>query len=316
MLYNSNMKTKHMLGTLGAMMLCVSVFAQTDTAAGKPTIIDGKRMKITIETKMKKDQDGTSKIIIDGDTTILDEGDPNSNASPEIITREEKIIVKDYKKSDAGKNQMSWFNFDLGFNFLASGNSLDMPEPYKDLELENGKGCNFNLRIYEQSIDLIHKHLFLVYGAGLDWNNYRFKNNVDLLKDSATLSYTLNTARDYNKNKLVSTYLTVPVMLKVRFKENKDGDAFQIAAGPQFGYLINSHIKQKWEEDGDHKQKVRGDYNLNEFRIGYSLYFGYKNIMFYARYYPTPTFKSQQGPDVNTVSLGLSFGGGNNNQNL
>lgn len=307
------MKTIITISTLIALALFNVAMAQTDSIEKKPMVIDGKKMKITIETKVLKDDKNNSTIIIDSDTTIVETDqiimDENNKGK---IVKEERIIIKD--QDDAyEKNKMNWFNFDLGFNFLAGSNGLDMPDGYKDLELDNGKGCNFNLRVYEQSIDLIEKHLYLVYGAGIEWNNYRFKNNVDLMKDSAVLTYSVNNSIDYKKNKLVSVYLTAPVMIKYRFKENKDGDAFTIAAGPQFGYLINSHTKQKWEKDGDHKQKIHGDYNLNEFRIGYSLYFGYKNIMFYTRYYPDSAFKSGQGPDVNTVSVGIAFGGNSNN---
>jgi len=301
------MKTIITISTLIALALFNVAMAQTDSTEKKPMVIDGKKMKITIETKVLKDENHRSKVIIDGDTTFLD-GDDDDLDGKKIV--KEEISIKD-KNDSYEKNKMNWFNFDLGFNFLAGSNGLDMPDPYRDLELDNGKGANFNLRIYEQSIDLIERHLYLVYGAGIEWNNYRFKNNVDLMKDSAVLTYSVNNSIDYKKNKLVSVYLTAPVMIKYRFKENKDGDAFTIAAGPQFGYLINSHTKQKWEKDGDHKQKIHGDYNLSEFRIGYSLYFGYKNIMFYTRYYPDSAFKSGQGPDVNTVSVGIAFGGSN-----
>lgn len=302
------MKTIITISTLIALALFNVAMAQTDSTEKKPMVIDGKKMKITIETKVLKDENHRSKIIMDGDTTFLDGDDDDLDGKK--IVKEEKISIKD-KNDSYEKNKMNWFNFDLGFNFLAGSNGLDMPDGYKELDLDNGKGANFNLRIYEQSIDLIERHLYLVYGAGIEWNNYRFKNNVDLMKDSAVLTYSLNNSIDYKKNKLVSVYLTAPVMIKYRFKENKDGDAFTIAAGPQFGYLINSHTKQKWEKDGDHKQKIHGDFNLSEFRIGYSLYFGYKNIMFYTRYYPDSAFKSGQGPDVSTVSVGIAFGGSN-----
>ncbi len=332
------MKTIIIYMTAAMLLLAQGVKAQnTDSSeAKKPLVIDGKKIRITIDTKTKDNQTKETKIIEGDDTIIIDaeeridhidEADQDAMEKEDMIVEEEKIIededgrkkvIKkhtkvvriddcDDKKND--RNPAEWFNFDLGFNFLANNGSLDMPEKYKDLELENGKGCNFNLRIYEQSIGLVPNHLYLMYGVGLDWNNYRFRNSVDLFKDSSALTYVINPNIDYKKNKLVSTYVTIPVLLKIKFNEDKKGNAFSMAFGPQFGYLINSHTKQKWEKDGDHKQKTRGDFNLEEFRMGYGLYIGYDNVNLYARYYPNSAFKSEQGPDVNTVSLGLAFGG-------
>ena len=310
--------------TLAALLLANLIQAQTDSVnEKKPMIIDGKKIRITIDTKDKEHQTKTSKLIYNGDTTILESEEPITKSEGDEekkVIREEKIVIKEKKKTkpkrdsdddkDESKNPSNWFSMDYGFNFLTSNGTLDMPEAYKDLELDNGKGCNFNLRIYEQSISIVPKHMYLVYGVGMDWNNYRFKSNVDLQKDSNVLSYIINNNNDYRKNKLVSTYLTAPVMLKFKFNENKRGEAFKIAVGPQFGYLLNSHTKQKWENDGEkHKQKIRGDYNFDEFRIGYAVYMGYGDIDFYARYYPESAFKENKGPDVNTVCIGLSFGG-------
>lgn len=304
--------------TLLAMLLSNVIIAQTtdSTLEKKPMVIDGKKIRITIDTKDKSEETKDSKIIIGDDTMVIDDG----KEKPKVAKEEEiKIIKKEKKKTytrriddedkESRKNPSNWFHMDFGFNFLASNGTLDMPDNYKDLELENGKGCNFNLKIYEQSINLVKERLYLVYGVGIDWNNYRFKNNVDLYKDSIPLAYSINKGIDYKKNKLVSTYLTAPLMLKFKFKEDKRGKAFKIAAGPQFGYLLNSHTKQKWDKEGDQKKKTSGDYNLTEFRIGYSVYLGYNDINFYARYYPDSAFKEDKGPDVNTVCLGITIGG-------
>jgi len=286
-----------------ALLLSFCIQAQNDSnKSHKPMILDGKKFRITIDTKEKSEESKTSKFIIDGDTTIIDDGEKDDN---ERLGNTGKGSSED--KEDK-KNPREWFRSDFGFNFFVHNGTLDMPEAYKDLELENGKGCNFNLRVYEQSVRLIKSNLFLVYGVGIDWNNYRFKNNIDLIKDSTPLAYSFSQT-DYTKNKLVSTYLTVPLMLKVRFKENSKGDAFQFALGPQFGYLLNTHLKQKWRKDGRQDRRVDGDFNLEEFRIGYGVYLGYKDIDFYIRYFPESAFKSGKGPNVNTVSMGLAFGG-------
>jgi hypothetical protein len=311
------MRTFQLIGAIGALLCGTFAIAQTaDSTNQKTKVIEGKKMRVTIKTEKLQNADGSkSQIIVDQDTMFIDDVEAMADSLADVTEKivEEKIIINDdcadnhdkpYVKS---RNNSEWFNCDFGFNFLVSNGQLDMPDPYKDLELDNGKGCNFNLRVFEQSLGIVKDRLYLVYGVGVDWNNYRFKNNIDLLPDSTPLAYKFSN-EDYKKNKLVSTYVTVPLMLKVNLFTDKDGDAFEIAAGPQFGYLIDSHLKQKWDNDGKQKRKVNGDFNLNEFRIGYSLYFGYKDIDFYVRYFPDSAFKKGKGPDANTMAFGLALG--------
>lgn len=294
--------------TIVTMLLAVSIaFAQTDsTKTKKPKTINGKKIKITINPK-EKDGENNTEIIINDDTMKIGYVPDKDNEKYHKEHKKPKSHHKHDKDEQKIKNR--WMNFDWGFNFLEYNGTLDMPENYKVLDLDNGKGCEFNLRIFEQEIKLVKNNVSLIYGAGVDWNNYRFKNNVDLMKDTSILTYTINNNINYKKNKLVSTYLTVPVMLKFKFGKSKRKDSFKIAIGPQFGYLLSSYQKKKWESNGKQKTKVKGDYNLDELRIGYSLYLGSKDVNFYFRYFPESTFKKDQGPDVNTICAGLVFGG-------
>ncbi|NUM31129.1 MAG: PorT family protein [Bacteroidetes bacterium] len=282
--------------------------AQTDSSKSKkPVIINGKKIKITIDTKESKENQDNTEIIINEDTLKI--GHIPDKKVPEKPKNFEKKHKQHKEEKSVSRVKSHWFNFDWGFNFLEYNKTLDMPENYKDLDLENGKGCEFNVRIFEQEIK-VAKSLSFIYGVGVDWNNYRFKNNVDLFRDSAVLKYEINQNINYKKNKLVSTYLTVPVLVKFKFgNSKKKKDVFKIAVGPQFGYLIGSHQKKKWEENGKQKTKVKGDYNLDELRIGYSMYLGSGDINFYFRYFPEPTFKKDKGPDVNTICAGIVFGG-------
>lgn len=282
-------------------------FAQTDTSKSKkPVIINGKKIKITIDTKEGNGNRENTEIIINEDTLKIGYEPDNNPPKKSKDTNKKHKHHKDSKSTARVKSH--WLNFDWGFNFLEYNGTLDMPENYKDLDLENGKGCEFNLRIFEQEVK-VAKSFSFIYGVGVDWNNYRFKNNVDLYRDSSVLKYTINQNIDYKKNKLVSTYLTVPLLLKYKIGKAKGKDIFKIAVGPQFGYLIGSHQKRKWEENGKQKTKVKGDYNFDELRIGYSLYMGSGDINFYFRYFPESAFKKDKGPDVNTICAGIVFGG-------
>ena len=104
----------------------------------------------------------------------------------------------------------------------------------------------------------------------------------------------------------MTQYLTVPVLLD--FELGRGDDGVKLAFGPNFGYLIGSHQKLKWEDDGKNKVKVRDDFNLEQFRMGYEVQFGYGSFTLYGRYFPQSIFKANQGPDVRTVSAGILIG--------
>jgi len=293
------MKTVTTIITLLALLLSNIINAQSDSSMTKKVIIDNKKIKVTLKSDSKNKDDYS---------VIVTEKSMDSSGT-KTIEKEEILFQSDdnCKKKENKRNPTNWCSIDFGFSLLEYKGTLDMPEEYKALDLDNGKGCEFNLRLYEQSLGIIRDKLFLVYGIGFDWNNYRFRNDIMLLKDSVQLSYR-NTGINYKKNKLTSCYITAPLMIKANLFRDKDGEAFHISAGAQFGYLINSHIKQKVKNEGDQKLKVDGDFNLVDFRIGYAAYVGYKGINFYVKYFPDGAFKSGRGPEVNTLSMGLAFG--------
>lgn len=202
--------------------------------------------------------------------------------------------------------EQSWFVMDLGWNIWLTENNNPLPDAYSALELDRAKSANFHLGIIQQGINIYKGKLRFVYGAGIEFNNYRFKKNVDLTPDSKPLTYIVNPEIKYKKNKLVSQYVTMPLMLNFKSDPNNEDESFNIAAGIQLGYLISSNTKQKWTEGGKkQKNKTKADYNFEDYRMGYVFQFGYGDFNLYAKYYPTAVFKNNQGPVVNTASVGL-----------
>lgn len=232
---------------------------------------------------------------------------------------EHRVIIKDgdhvvipgiYEEEKTRKKpklvETSWNVLELGINAMITPDGSDLPAPYSDMDIIPGKSINFHWGIVQQGINIGGGKLRLVYGLGIDYNNYRFKEDIDIAEGSDPLTYTVNTDVDYKKNKLVAQYLTMPLMLNFKSNPKNDSKSFKLAAGIHGGYLIQSHQKQKWEENGSkEKKKIRGDYNFNPYRLGYALQFGYGDVNMFAKYYPDPTFRDGKGPDVNTVAVGI-----------
>jgi hypothetical protein len=275
------MKTKIFTLTL-ALALASTSHAQKDSTDG-PVVIDGKRFKVI----------------------IYDKGVDTSEKNELKFDPKEPDVVKIDKPFVPKAVITKWNVFELGLNNTLNNNNFEMPNAYANMELEGAKSVNFHWGIIQQGVNLIKGKLRFVYGLGIEYNNYRFKQNVDLVKDSKPLETVINTQHDYSKNKLVTQYITVPLMLNYKSNPKDPDNSFNISAGVQVGYLYGAHQKQKWSDGGKEKRKVKDDYNLSDYRFGYVVNFGYSGFNLYAKYYPTTMFKENRGPELNTVAAGI-----------
>lgn len=321
---------------MSALMMSFMVQAQTDTTVNEEEVVshDGK-VKIIIKEKHQDGDSGTIKeldrieIRIGGKDRAIDIRDVQlDSAQLAELEREMSEVEKEMAEvereinmelleelGEHGKHhdnddkliETEWMSFQIGINNLINADGqLEMPAEYKALELDPLRSINFQWNIIQQAINLSGQKIRLTYGIGIDYNNYRFNENVELVKGSEPLDFELTTT-DYKKNKLVAQYLVLPVMLDLHIGKDKD-DALNIAFGPSLQYLIGSHQKLKWKDSGTHKNKVRDDFNLERYRIGYEVHFGYGNFTLFGKYFPESIFKSGQGPDVRTAAVGILIG--------
>lgn len=226
-----------------------------------------------------------------------------------------KDMVQKYKEMEKEKDdepdfiETSWNDFGLGLNNLMnSEGKLEAANGYGNMSIDPSKSINLDWKIVTQAMNLYKGKVRLVYGIGIDFNNYRFKDDIDLLTDSIPLVALDNNVTNYKKNKLVTKYLTVPVMLNFKLSPKKSDEHVHISAGANFGYLIGSHQKQVWDDSGKKKTKTKDDFNLEQFRMGYEVQFGYKNIVLFGKYFPESIFRANEGPNLRSVSAGILLG--------
>lgn len=221
-----------------------------------------------------------------------------------IIDREDKN-----KKAEKEKAKPIWAGLELGLNsYLSRDGNFDIPEGFSDLELKQAKSVMVSFNFLEKSFELGKSNLWFVTGLGINWNNYRFDNNVNLLKTDPLATYRdTSTLLKYEKSKLVTTYLTMPLMFEF-FTSRQQKKAFHIGAGAILGLRIGSHTKLKYEEDGKtHKPKVYDDFNLNPFRYGFRVAFGYGGFNMFVDYYASTLFKENKGPTLYPVAAGITL---------
>jgi hypothetical protein len=199
-----------------------------------------------------------------------------------------------------------WSGLELGFNnYMMSDNSVSLPDDIGYMTLNSGKSTNFNINFAQFSIGL-GRHIGFVTGLGLNWNNYRFDRNNNIMKDFNGHIVELDPGVTLKKSKLTTLYLTLPLMFEVQIPAN--ANHLTLAAGPIGALKIGSHTKMVYD-DGE-KVKSNGDFSLNMLRYGATARVGYGNFMIYGTCYKTPLFQTGKGPgayDLYPFEIGIAL---------
>ncbi len=201
-----------------------------------------------------------------------------------------------------------WAGIEFGFNnYATSERSIVLPDDINYMTLNSGKSSNFNINFTQLSLGL-GRHIGFVTGLGLNWNNYRFDGNNNIVKGDYGVIEELDPGTSLKKSKLATLFLTLPFMLEIQIPVHHNN--LSLAAGPIGALKLSSHTKMVFE-NGE-KVKSNGDFSLNMLRCGATARVGYGNFQIYGTYYKTPLFQTGKGPgSVNLypfeIGLALTF---------
>lgn len=242
-----------------------------------------------------------------GDTTKFDLG--NSHV---MVISDDKDKDKDHKKhknDHDGKDDFKhWSGIDIGVNgYLNSNNGTSLPSSYKFLELDYGRSLTWSINFVEKDIHIYKNYVNLVTGLGFEFNSYSFKHNITLDPDTSFMAATWDSLINYDKNKLKTTFINLPLMLEFNTSNNPK-KAVHIAGGVVLGYKLGSKTKQEFEFEGrEYEVKDKDDYNLSPFRYSATVRAGYGGFTVFANYALSPLFEKDKGPKVYPFSAGISL---------
>lgn len=228
-----------------------------------------------------------------------------------------KFNFKNYSRDDEDKDDRylerkrnrfrgHWAGIEFGLNnYVTSDKSMVLPDDIDYMTLHSGKSSNFNLNFAQLSLGL-SRHIGFVTGLGLNWNNYRFDGNNNIVKGDNGVIEELDPGTNLKKSKLATLFLTMPFMLEMQIPVHQN--SLSIAGGPIGAVKLGSHTKMVLE-DGE-KVKSNGDFSLNMLRCGATARVGYGNFQVYGTYYTTPLFRKGKGPagiDLYPFEIGVAF---------
>jgi len=258
--------------------------------------IGGKKIRII-------EQNGETEVKIqdkNGDEEYESEGDIDESADSWLENLDpEKKPYKDFKGH--------WAGFEFGLNnYVDKDFSFNrIPDENEFMDINTAKSWNFNLNFAQYSIGFGTNSAGLVTGMGIEWSNYHFNDTNSIQKLNGVID-ALAIQENITKNRLQTTYLTIPLLLEVQLFGKDRDDRFHLAGGIIGGIRLFSNTKTKYIENGrKQKNKVKSDYYLSPLRYAFTVRAGYKAVKLYANYYPVSLFLANRGPELYPVAGGL-----------
>lgn len=205
------------------------------------------------------------------------------------------------------RSEAHWAGLDFGFMLLLDENRENTFADNPYWKNDAAKSQVWNLNILEHKFNFGTPYVGLTTGLGFNWTSVAFKNNYVIQSTADSTFAVVDTVHQYTKNKLKAAYLTVPLMLEFNTSANED-KSFYLAAGVVGGVRLTSKTKRQGEFDGkEFKEKVKGQYNLNPFKLDAAVRFGYANWGMFANYSLLPLFEQGTTVDLYPLTFGLSL---------
>ncbi|RNI27754.1 hypothetical protein EFA69_16730 [Rufibacter immobilis] len=148
--------------------------------------------------------------------------------------------------------------------------------------------------------------LRVISGFNFDFHNYMFDDNIRIVNTGERADFMYAEPLNLEKSKLATTSINVPLELGLDFRNQKGKSVFRIGGGGFVGYMLSSHSKVKYSQNGDNvKNKFKDDFYLNDFQYGVSGFVGVGSLELFAKYNLNEMFEDDKGPQANAIALGL-----------
>ena len=194
------------------------------------------------------------------------------------ITTQKK---KKEKKFDPWKTR--WALLDIGFaSYLYNSDTPSETFPELDgtinpIDQRIWASWNVNLYLLKTRLSLHKNYISLMSGLGFEYYQYNLDNEVSMRPRSTEVEFDY-TGLDYDKNRLRSWYLTVPLTLNIETNPKNKSRSFRFGVGGFAGLRLSTSYREKYDIFDN---RTNNNFNFNQFRYGISTEIGYGPITFY-----------------------------------
>ena len=252
------------------------------------------------------------EVLLEKKFNVLINTDGNRNHKPRAADRRaDRQANRDSLRQhrEERKSSANYLTVDVGLNALVNRGAYTLPggQPGR-LELRPEGSRYFNIGLdHRQRLGGKHSPLSLLIGPEFAFNNYMLEGNYKWVDRNGRTDVVLETnGRQYQKTKLATSTLTVPLMLQLGLRDRHYHHTFTLGAGGFVGYRLGSWTKLKYFEEGTtYKDKDYGSYNLTNWQYGLQGTLGYGSLTFFAKYNLNKLFRDGQGPEAQTLTFGV-----------
>lgn len=267
------------------------------------TVVDGSK-----GTQVKVGNNRGVEVITDdwGDTTKIRIGRRTFNVVEDHNGTHINVSKEVRQKKWTGSFNPHWAGLEVGMNMFYK-TDYSMYNGNEFFDLIPGKSLTWNLNFIEWAFKNERNNFGLVTGLGFSFSDYRFDRQITIEKQMNSgiiVPVSLEGLDNYNKSKLTTTYLTAPLMLEIKTPLRAGSSRLYLAGGVIGGVHIGSHTKYKY---GSNKEKVRGNFNLSQFKCDVTGRIGFGDFCIFANYGLTPLFQDGKGPELYPIVIGISF---------
>lgn len=237
-----------------------------------------------------------------GKTKILIINNPDKDADSSDVDTDEGN-----KKDKGYSNDGHWAGIDFGVTMLMNNQFQTSFPSHPQWENDPSRSFNWSLNIFDHRFNLYRDRIGITTGVGLNLARIGIKNNQVLLDTSDSLWVFNDSINTYSKNKLRATYLQIPLLFE--FNSSSDTDkSFWLTAGVVGGVRLGSSTKRKIEKGTfESKEKIKGVYGLNPFKLDGTVRMGYGNWGLFANYSLIPLFDTDKTAEVYPLTFGISL---------
>jgi hypothetical protein len=248
------------------------------------------------------------------DTTRLNLGETevlliNTKKGKMIVDGEklDTINAAPDKEDNDDSHEGHWAGLDFGYvTFLNAQNGTEIgSNPYFDNILSNASVVSVNM--FDHKFRIYKNYFGITTGIGMSFYNFSIKNNNLLYSSGDSVIVIADTLNNYKENGLNSSYLNIPLLLEFNSKEDND-KSYYMQAGVIGSYNVGSSVLRKIKRDGFRsKERIRGDYAFNDFKLDAALRMGYGNFGVYVNYALMPLFNTKKFEEVYPLTFGISL---------
>ncbi|MGB4654626.1 MAG: DUF2807 domain-containing protein [Bacteroidales bacterium] len=235
------------------------------------------------------------------------------------VVQRNNTTYKFNKKDRCSRFCLNYGSIGIGDNFLGFNNSSDYEnsdELYKyDMSVNiPDRSISVNLNLAEMSYNILKDRVGFMLGVGVSWNNYKFDENVRIVntEDNLLKTYKMqnDSLTDYNKSKMTTFNINVPLLLEFRIPINKCCDEIRIGGGVVGSFVLNSYTKNVYT-DKVTNNKIKDYGRLNgvtaPLNLSMTAYIGWNAVKLFAQYQFTGLFKENKGPSIYPFTIGVAI---------